>query len=194
VTLVDLNRAPIETIVAEGVRTTERTYAFDAIVFATGFDAMTGALDRIDIRGRDGLTLKEAWAAGPKTYLGVATAGFPNFFMLAAGPGSPSVLSNMIPSIEQHADFVADCIRYMGERQLGIVEAMEEAQDAWVAHVNEVANMTLYPSANSWYVGANIPGKLRMFLPYIGGYPAYVQKCNAVAASDYEGFALGPLG
>jgi len=194
VTLVDLNQAPIETIITEGVRTTDRTYHFDAIVFATGFDAMTGALDRIDIRGRDGLRLKDAWAAGPKTYLGVATAGFPNFFMLAAGPGSPSVLSNMIPSIEQHVDFVTDCIHFMGERQLGIIEAREEAQDAWVAHVNEVANMTLFPAANSWYVGANIPGKLRMFLPYIGGYPAYVQKCNAVAANGYEGFALAPRG
>jgi cyclohexanone monooxygenase len=100
----------------------------------------------------------------------------------------------MIPSIEQHVDFVTDCIRYMGERQLGIVEATEDAQDAWVAHVNEVANMTLYPSANSWYVGANIPGKLRMFLPYIGGYPAYVEKCRTVAASNYEGFALSPRG
>jgi cyclohexanone monooxygenase len=192
VSLVDLNAEPIEAIVPEGVRTTARTYRLDALVFATGFDAMTGALDRVDIRGRNGKVLKDAWAAGPKTYLGVATAGFPNFFMLAAGPGSPSVLSNMIPSIEQHVDFVAGCIAHMGARQLGTVEAKEEAQEAWVAHVNEVANMTLYPTANSWYVGANIPGKLRMFLPYIGGYPVYVQKCNEVAANNYEGFALTP--
>jgi cyclohexanone monooxygenase len=194
VTLVDLNAAPIKEIVPEGVRTAARTYALDAIVFATGFDAMTGTLDRIDIRGRNGLKLKDAWAAGPKTYLGIATAGFPNFFMITAGPGSPSVLSNMLPSIEQHVDFVADCIAHMGARQLATVEATEEAQDAWVAHVNDVANMTLFPKGNSWYVGANIPGKLRMFLPYIGGYPVYVQKCNKVAANGYEGFALSARG
>jgi cyclohexanone monooxygenase len=192
VSLIDLNAEPIEAIVPEGVRTTARNYRLDTLVFATGFDAMTGALDRIDIRGRGGKKLKDAWAAGPKTYLGVATVGFPNFFMLAAGPGSPSVLSNMIPSIEQHVDFVGDCIAHMNARQIGTIEATDAAQEAWVAHVNDVANMTLYPAANSWYVGANIPGKLRMFLPYIGGYPAYVQKCNDVAANDYEGFALTP--
>jgi cyclohexanone monooxygenase len=190
VRLIDLNATPIEAIVPEGVRTVARTYDLDAIVFATGFDAMTGALDRIDIRGRDGKKLKDIWAAGPKTYLGIATSGFPNFFMITAGPGSPSVLSNMLPSIEQHVDFVVDCIGYMGERQLGFIEATEEAEAAWVAHVNEVANLTLFPRGNSWYVGANIEGKLRMFLPYIGGYPVYVAKCNEVAANGYEGFAL----
>jgi cation diffusion facilitator CzcD-associated flavoprotein CzcO len=194
VALVDLNATPIEAIVPEGVRTVARSYDLDAIVFATGFDAMTGALDRIDIRGRRGVKLKDAWAAGPKTYLGLATSGFPNLFMITAGPGSPSVLSNMIPSIEQHVNFVTDCIGYMGERQLGTIEASEEAEAAWVSHVNEVANLTLFPQGNSWYVGANIPGKLRMFLPYIGGYPVYVAKCNDVAAKGYEGFTLAPQG
>jgi cyclohexanone monooxygenase len=194
VTLVNLKRTPIEEIVAEGVRTTERVFALDAIVFATGFDAMTGALARIDIKGRGGLALKEAWAAGPRTYLGIQTSGFPNLFMITAGPGSPSVLSNMLPSIEQHVNFIADCIAFMGERQLATIEASKEAQDAWVAHVNEVAEPTLFPSTNSWYVGANIPGKPRVFMPYIGGYPVYVQKCNEVAANGYQGFALSGRG
>jgi cation diffusion facilitator CzcD-associated flavoprotein CzcO len=194
VRLIDLNATPIEAIVPDGVRTVARSYDLDAIVFATGFDAMTGALDRIDIRGKGGVRLKDAWAAGPRTYLGLATSGFPNFFMITAGPGSPSVLSNMLPSIEQHVDFVANCIAYMSERQLGTVEATEEAEATWVAHVNEVANLTLFPQGNSWYVGANIEGKLRMFLPYIGGYPVYVAKCNEVAANNYEGFALRARG
>ena len=188
VTLVDLQRSPIEEIVVQGIRTNERLYELDCIVFATGFDAMTGALDRIDIRGRDGLTLKEAWSAGPRTYLGLGTAGFPNLFTIS-GPGSPSVLTNMLPSIEQHVNWITDCIAYMGERQIGSIEATLDAQDAWVAHVNEVANATLFPTANSWYLGANVPGKPRVFMPYIG-FPPYVEKCNQVAAGGYAGFKL----
>lgn len=188
VTLVDLQRSPIEEIVVQGIRTSERLYELDCIVFATGFDAMTGALDRIDIRGRDGLTLKEAWSAGPRTYLGLGTAGFPNLFTIS-GPGSPSVLTNMLPSIEQHVNWITDCIAYMGERQIGSIEATLDAQDAWVAHVNEVANATLFPTANSWYLGANVPGKPRVFMPYIG-FPPYVEKCNQVAAGGYAGFKL----
>ncbi len=190
VTLVDLQRSPIEEIVVQGIRTRERLYKLDCIVFATGFDAMTGALERIDIRGRDGLTLKEAWSAGPRTYLGLGTAGFPNLFTIS-GPGSPSVLTNMLPSIEQHVNWITDCIAYMGERQIGSIEATLDAQDAWVAHVNDVANATLFPTANSWYLGANVPGKPRVFMPYIG-FPPYVEKCNEVAASGYAGFALKP--
>jgi cyclohexanone monooxygenase len=190
VTLVNLKRTPIEEIVPSGIRTSEKLFALDAIVYATGFDAMTGALNRIDIRGANGLALKDTWAAGPKTYLGIATSGFPNLFMIAAGPGSPAVLSNMIPSIEQHVNFISDIIKHMGERQLARIEATSAAQEAWVAHVNEVAAPTLFPSTNSWYVGANIPGKPRIFMPYIGGYPVYVQKCNDVAAKNFEGFAL----
>jgi len=194
VTLVDLRRTPLDNIVPEGVRTKERLYALDALIFATGFDAMTGALSRIDVKGRGGKSLKDAWAGGPKTYLGIATAGFPNLFMICPGHGSPSVLSNMLPSIEQHVNFIADCIGYMGERQLATIEPSEDAQDAWVAHVNEVAEPTLFPKTNSWYVGANIPGKTRVFMPYIGGYPVYVEKCKEIAAKGYEGFALSPRG
>jgi cyclohexanone monooxygenase len=149
---------------------------------------MTGALLRIDIRGAGGRTLKEKWAAGPRTYLGVAIAGFPNLFTIT-GPGSPSVLSNMLPSIEQHVEWIADCIGHLRERGLGRIEATAAAEQRWVAHVNEVADGTLFPSCNSWYIGANVPGKPRVFMPYIG-FPPYVQKCNEVAANGYEGFAL----
>jgi len=161
----------------------------DAIVFATGFDAMTGALLSIDIRGRAGQTLQQRWAAGPRTYLGIAIAGFPNLFAIT-GPGSPSVLSNMIVSIEQHVDWIADCIAYLREHDRGGIEATVEAEDGWVAHVNEVGNATLYPLANSWYTGANIPGKPRIFMPYVGGVGVYRKKCDDVAANGYEGFTL----
>jgi len=189
VTLVDVRRAPIEAITPHGLRTPEAEYELDSIVFATGFDAMTGALLSIDIRGRTGTTLREKWAAGPRTYLGVATAGFPNLFTIT-GPGSPSVLSNMIVSIEQHVDWIADCLVYLRERELGGIEASVEAEDEWVAHVNEVGHATLYPLANSWYRGAHVPGKPRIFMPYVGGVGAYRQKCDDVAAKGYEGFTL----
>jgi cyclohexanone monooxygenase len=158
-------------------------------VLATGFDAMTGSVAKIDIQGRDGRTLNQKWAEGPRTYLGLMSAGFPNLFIIT-GPGSPSVLSNMIVSIEQHVDWIADCLSYMRERDLRTIEASPEAEDNWVAHVNEVAYTTLYPQANSWYMGANIPGKPRIFMPYIGGVGAYRQICNDVATKGYEGFAL----
>jgi len=191
VTLVDLRRTPIGTITPKGLRTSEREFAVDAIVFAIGFDAMTGALSRINIRGRGGETLHQKWAAGPRTYLGIAVAGFPNLFMIT-GPGSPSVLSNMIVSIEQHVDWIADCLTYLGQRRGEAIEASPEAEEAWVAHVNEVGNATLYPRANSWYTGANIPGKPRTFMPYIGGVGAYRQACDAVAADGYRGFRISP--
>jgi cyclohexanone monooxygenase len=189
VTLVDLTKTPIETITPEGLRTSEQAYTLDSIVFAIGFDAMTGSLLAMDIRGRDGQTLKDKWAEGPKTYLGVAVAGFPNLFAIT-GPGSPSVLSNMIVSIEQHADWIADCIAYLREHHRTRIEATTEAERDWVQHVNDVGHATLYPQANSWYMGANIPGKPRMFMPYIGGVGAYRQKCDDVAAKGYEGFQL----
>ncbi|HEY7907978.1 MAG TPA: NAD(P)/FAD-dependent oxidoreductase, partial [Thermomicrobiales bacterium] len=189
VTLVDVRKDPIETITPTGLRTQDAQYALDSIVFATGFDAMTGTLLNMDIRGRGGCALKPKWAEGPRTYLGIATAGFPNLFLIT-GPGSPSVLSNMIISIEQHIDWVADCIAYLRARGFTTIEATTEAEEAWVAHVNEVADTTLYPLANSWYVGANIPGKPRVFMPYVGGVGAYRQKCDAVAANGYEGFTL----
>jgi cyclohexanone monooxygenase len=191
VTLIDLRKDPIETITPTGLRTRDAAYALDSLVFATGFDAMTGTLLSIDIRGRSGCALKPKWAEGPRTYLGVATAGFPNLFLIT-GPGSPSVLSNMIVSIEQHVDWIADCIAYLYAHDLTGIEATVEAEKAWVAHVNEVADTTLYPLANSWYVGANIPGKPRVFMPYVGGVGTYRQKCDVVAANGYEGFTLTP--
>jgi len=193
VTLVDVRSAPIQYIVPHGLRTAIAEYALDAIVFATGYDAMTGPLLAIDIRGCDGVALKTRWSDGPRTYLGLATAGFPNLFMIT-GPGSPSVLSNMVVSIEQHVDWITDCLRFLEDHRVERIEASPEAEDAWVAHVNEVANMTLYPRANSWYMGANIPGKVRVFMPYVGGVGAYRQKCDEVAARDYEGFTLTEAG
>lgn len=189
VTLVDIRTNPIEEITTNAVRTGGKDYEVDALVLATGFDAMTGSVAKIDIRGRNGQTLNQKWAEGPKTYLGLMSAGFPNLFIIT-GPGSPSVLSNMIVSIEQHVDWITDCIAYMRDRSLDTMEASKEAEDKWVAHVNEVAHTTLYPQANSWYMGANIPGKPQIFMPYIGGVGAYRQICNDVAAKGYEGFAM----
>ncbi|MGY3622910.1 flavin-containing monooxygenase [Bradyrhizobium sp. USDA 10063] len=189
VTLVDIKSNPIVEITEHAVRTTAGKHELDALVLATGFDAMTGSVAKIDIRGRDGLTLNAKWAEGPRTYLGLMSAGFPNLFIIT-GPGSPSVLSNMIVSIEQHVDWISDCLDYMRERELDTMEASREAEDKWVAHVNEVAHTTLYPQANSWYMGANIPGKPRIFMPYIGGVGAYRQICDEVAAKDYDGFAM----
>jgi cyclohexanone monooxygenase len=187
VTLVDLRKNPIDAITPHGVRTRDAEYVVDSLVFATGFDAMTGALLKIDIRGRAGQPLREKWAAGPRTYLGLAIAGFPNLFTIT-GPGSPSVLSNMIVSIEQHVDWIADCLTHLRAQHRAGIEATVAAEEAWVAHVNEVGHMTLYPRANSWYMGANVPGKPRIFLPYIGGVGVYRQKCDEVAAKGYEGF------
>ncbi len=189
VSLVDLQQTPIDRITAKGIKTSGADYSFDSIVFATGFDAMTGTLGKIDIRGRGGVALKDKWAAGPRTYLGLMVADYPNLFMIT-GPGSPSVLTNMVMSIEQHVDFITDCIAHMSERQMTTIEATPEAETNWVAHVNEVADTTLYPLANSWYMGANIPGKPRVFLPYVGGFNVYVGVCNDVVAKGYEGFLL----
>jgi cyclohexanone monooxygenase len=188
VSLVDVSETPIDALTPRGVRVGDTEYACDAIVFATGFDAMTGALLGIDIRGRGGRPLSEKWSAGPRTYLGLGVVGFPNLFTVT-GPGSPSVLANMVPAIEQHVNWIADCIEYMRANHMRRIEATQEAEDAWVEHVNEVADMTLYPQCNSWYLGANVPGKPRVFMPYIG-FPTYVAKCEEVAAKGYEGFAL----
>jgi cyclohexanone monooxygenase len=191
VTLIDVSRTPIETITSDGLIVDRKGYALDAIVLATGFDAMTGALLKIDIRGRGGRTLREKWADGPRTYLGVAMAGFPNLFTIT-GPGSPSVLTNMLPTIEQHVEWIADCIAFARSRAVAVVAADAAAEDAWVAHATEVAEGTLFPACNSWYVGANIPGKPRVFMPYIGGFPAYVEKCQEVVANGYAGFSFSP--
>ncbi len=189
VSLVDLRTAPIEEVTPTGLRTRDAEYELDAIVLATGFDAITGSLLNIDIRGTHGQTLKEKWAAGPRTYLGVMTTGFPNLFTIT-GPGSPGVLSNMTTSIEQHVEWISDCIHYMQEHHFTHIEPEQAAEDAWVEHVNEVANMTLFPLGKSWYLGENIPGKPHVFMPYCGGVGAYRIKCQEVADKGYEGFVF----
>ena len=189
VTLVDLRAAPIAAITPQGVRTRGAEYALEDLVFASGFDAMTRALRAIDIRGRAGVSLRERWADGPCAYLGLMVAGFPNLFTIT-GPGSPSVLSNMIVSIEQHVDWIADCLAYLRAHNRRAIEPNAEAEAAWMAHVAEVGNATLYPLANSWYMGANISGKARVFMPYVGGVGVYWQQCDNVVARDYAGFSL----
>jgi cyclohexanone monooxygenase len=189
VTLVDIRSVPIEAILPNAVRAGARDYEIDALVLATGFDAMTGSVAKIDVRGRAGQTLNQKWAEGPRTYLGLMSAGFPDLFIIT-GPGSPSVLSNMIVSIEQHVDWITDAIAFMRDRGLETMEATKEAEDKWVAHVNEVAQLTLFPQADSWYMGANIPGKPRIFMPYIGGVGVYRRICNEIAAKGYEGFVM----
>lgn len=189
VKLVDLRKSPLKAITPTRIRTASDEFEFDAIVFATGFDAMTGSLVNVDVRGRGGVTLKDVWAAGPRTYLGVNVADFPNFFTIT-GPGSPSVLSNMMVSIEQHVEWISDCIAYVRQHEISTIEAAPESQDEWVAHVNELGDQTLYPTANSWYMGSNVPGKPRVFMPYIGGVGVYRERCDEVAAKGYEGFVL----
>ena len=191
VLLVDASDAPIQEITPTGIRAGGKEYELDIIVIATGFDAMTGPLKNLGIKGRDGKSLEQDWEDGPQTYLGLTIAGFPNLFTIT-GPQSPSVLSNMPVSIEQHVEWVTDCIDYMRRNKLTTLEATPEAQEQWVAHVAEIVNMTLMPGANSWYMGANIPGKPRRFLPYLGpeGVGGYRKKCDEVAAKGYEGFAL----
>jgi len=188
-TLVDLRKTPITEFTPTGVRTSAAEYALDCIVFATGFDAITGTLLNVDFRGRKGQRLKDKWEAGPRAYLGVATAGFPNLF-LVTGPGSPSVLSTVMTSIEQHVDLITETMAYMRGKGLTLIEPQPAAEDAWVEHVNEVANSTLHVKANSWYLGANIPGKPRVFMPYIGGVGTYRKKCEEVVAKGYQGFSF----
>jgi len=190
VTLVDIRSKPIKEITPAGLRTASAEYALDAIVFATGFDAMTGAMKEIDIHTDAGILVREKWEHGPRTYLGIMIAGFPNLFMVT-GPQSPGVKSQMILACEQHVDWIADCLQYLRDHGFSRIEAEEDAEDGWVQHNNEVADRTLYPLANSWYVGANIPGKPRVFMPYVGGVAAYKKKCDEVAAKGYEGFRLG---
>ncbi|HUB13234.1 MAG TPA: NAD(P)/FAD-dependent oxidoreductase [Acetobacteraceae bacterium] len=190
VSLVDVKASPIERISAAGICTAEAEYPVDIIVFATGFDAMTGPLLRLNIRGRDGIALKDVWQAGPRNYLGLQIAGFPNLFTIT-GPGSPSVLCNMPVAIEQHADWITNCIDHMRRKGLERIEPRPEAVEDWVAEVNAVANRTLLPLAkHSWYLGANIPGKPRVFMPYAGGMIRYREVCQTVAAQHYQGFSL----
>ena len=189
VTLVDLRADPIVELTPAGVRTADEEFELDALVFATGFDAMTGPILGVDLIGRQGRPLRDKWAEGPRTYLGLASAGFPNLFTVT-GPGSPSVISNMLVSIEQHVDWIVDCLVDLRDRGASTIEATIAAEDGWVAHVNEVASMTLMPKANSWYLGANVPGKPRVFMPYVGGVGVYRELCDAVAEKGYDGFEI----
>ena len=189
VKLVDVSKTPIERFTAEGIEVDGVEYPLDAIVCATGFAAMTGSYDRMRITGRDGVTLAEKWRAGPRAYLGVASTGFPNLFTIT-GPGSPSVLASMIQAIEQHVDWMVDCMAHMRDIGAATVEPILHYEDEWIEHVNEVSKVSLRSTCSSWYVGANIPGRPRVFMPYIGGFPVYVQKCNEVMTNGFEGFIV----
>ena len=194
VRLVNVRKHPIRQITETGIDTAHEAFTFDAIVFATGFDAVTGAITAVDITGRDDAALMDKWADGPQTYLGLTTAGFPNLFLIT-GPGSPSVLSNMAVSIEQHVDWVLDCLGHLRAHGFAAIEPTAMAEAGWTQHVNDCADITLFPAANSWYMGANVPGKPRVFLPYPAGVDFYRATCDEVVARDYLGFKLsGPEG
>jgi cyclohexanone monooxygenase len=189
VKLVDVSKKPIERFTPDGIEVDGVEYRLDAVVSATGFAAMTGSFDKIAITGRNGLTLAEKWRSGPRAYLGIASVGFPNLFMIT-GPGSPSVLASMIQAIEQHVDWLADCVGHMRDIGATSIEPLLKDEDEWVAHVNDVSTVSLRSTCSSWYVGANIPGRPRVFMPYIGGFPVYVQKCNEVMSNGFDGFVL----
>jgi len=188
VRLIDISKSAIEEITEHGLRTSEEEFDLDYIVFATGFDAMTGAILNIDIRGRSGQPLQEKWSDGPVNYLGAGTEGFPNMFIVI-GPGNPSVLTNMVCTIEHHVEWIVECISYLRANAISMIEVTSEAEQIWVSQVNELAENTIFTRCNSWYVGANIPGKPRVFMPYLG-LPGYKEKCAEVAANKYMGFTL----
>jgi cation diffusion facilitator CzcD-associated flavoprotein CzcO len=192
VTLVDLRKGSIRAVTPSGIRTDQRSYDLDVIVYATGFDAMTGALSRIDIRGRDGLSLGEFWATeGPLSYLGLAVAGFPNLFTIQ-GPGSPSAATNFVAALEQHVDWICDCITHLRANGIRTIEALSTAQQEWIDHATLLVASTVlvHPSCNSWYNGGNVPGKKRMYMGYTGGIPEYRRRCDEIAAAGYTGFKL----
>lgn len=188
VTLVDVQSDPIQGFTETGLETRDAVWQFDDIIFGTGFDAMTGALLRVDITGRDGVTLRDAWAEGPRTYLGLAIAGFPNLFIVT-GPGSPSVFTNMVMSIEHHIEWISECLLWMREKGLETIEAEPDAQQAWVDRVNRLADATLHSKTASWYNGANVSGKSRVFMPFLGGFSNYTAKCREIVDAGYRGFA-----
>ncbi|GAA1839984.1 NAD(P)/FAD-dependent oxidoreductase [Pseudonocardia ailaonensis] len=189
VALVDLRAEPIEAVTATGLRTSEGEYELDVLVLATGFDAMTGSILRIDVRGTDGRSLREDWSAGPHTYLGLAMHGYPNLFTVT-GPGSPSVLGNVVVSIEQHVEWISEHLVHLRDHGLTRSEARLDDQERWVAQVNEVASQTLMTKAASWYMGANVPGKPQVFMPYAGGFAEYRRICDEETAAGYSGFRL----
>lgn len=192
VTLVDLRKAPIREVTPTGIRTEQDSYDLDVIIYATGFDAMTGALSRIDIRGRDGMSLREFWAtAGPLSYLGLAVAGFPNLFTIQ-GPGSPSVATNFVAALEQHVEWISDCVAYLRANGIRTIEALASAQQEWIDHATALVARTVlvHPTCNSWYNGGNVPGKKRMYMGYTGGLPEYRRRCEEIAAAGYTGFTL----
>lgn len=193
VSLVDLRREPIQTVTATGIRTSRGDYDLDVVVYATGFDAMTGALSRIDIRGRDGQSLRDTWAEqGPVSYLGLQVAGFPNLFTVQ-GPGSPSAATNFVAALEQHVEWIGDCITYLRTAGLRTIEALPTAQAEWIEHTTSLVAATVltHPTCNSWYNGGNVPGKKRMYMGYTGGIPEYRRRCDEIAAAGYTGFRLG---
>jgi len=192
VTLVDLRKAPIREVTPTGIRTEHESYELDVIIYATGFDAMTGALSRIDIRGRDAMSLGEFWASqGPLSYLGLAVAGFPNLFTVQ-GPGSPSAATNFVAALEQHVDWISDCIAYLRASGIRTIEALATAQQEWIDNATALVAPTVlvHPSCNSWYNGGNVPGKKRMYMAYTGGIPEYRRRCDEIAAGGYTGFKL----
>ena len=189
VSIMEVRNTPIERISEKGIVRGGVEHEFDSIVYATGFDAFTGSYNRIDIRGRGGVRLKDHWEAGPRNFLGMAVAGFPNMFTVT-GPLSPSVFTNMLPTIEQSVEWITDAIEYVREQDKSVIEATETAEDYWVRHCDEVARPSLRYHADCWYLGSNIPGKPRVFMPYNAGLPAYIEKCEQVVANDYEGFAV----
>ncbi len=189
VSLIDLNETPIETLVPEGIKTSDKVFELDVVVFATGFDALTGALTSIDISGRQGRKLADKWSDGPRSFLGLAVEGFPNLFTIT-GPGSPAVLGNVLMAIEQHVEWVFQCIDDMESSGKTEIEADMVSEDEWMDHVEDLASETLRYSCNSWYVGANVPGKKRVFMPYTGGYDVYRKRCKDIADHGYTGFTL----
>ncbi len=188
VLLVDVSEHEIEKLSAQGIVVNGQEYAFDAIVFATGFDAMTGALLKVDLRGIAGVSLRDKWSAGPRTYLGLMTADFPNLFMMT-GPGSPSVLANMVTGVEQHAEYISEMIRWAQNNDKTQIVPHQAAEDEWVELVNMRSEQTLFPRCNSWYLGANVPGKPRVFMPYVG-FPDYVQRLEEIRDARYQGFSF----
>ena len=187
VTLVDISKDPIKRLNPEGIELKEKNFNLDTIIMATGFDAMTGALSNINIKGKRGADLKDKWIHGPRSYLGIAISGFPNFFMVT-GPNSPSVLANLIVGIEHHVNWICKCIKFMEEKKYNQFDVITKEEDNWISHSNELVKNHIYSTCDSWYVGANVPGKSRIFMPYVGGFPKYAEKCKEIEQSDYKGF------